>query len=242
VGLLDKIKAVFTREKIPEETKLLLSGVTDVAALRRGLDEIITRNEVERRVVERECDKLGKIEDEEKGKIREGQLNDREKLNSLRYIKRLGRRIESYEKRQKIHEENVDLHQALMDRIDEMEAMELKAVKQEQIEEIAVDYEERLEKHREVVAAGKVVQDMEADYDDVSERRELEALEKQILQEAPRVTTTQVVAETSPLAKPVSEKSSEEKRRVSIDEAMKAPGPRPRNCAVMRSAPLRLGW
>lgn len=184
MGLLDKIKGFFTKETMPDETRLLLAGVENVHELRRGLDEIVTRNEVELKEVEREIDKLEKIELAEKDKVKAGTLSPREKDNTLRYIKRLRTRMDSYQKRHKIHQENIDLHLALLDRIDEMEAMELKAVKQEQIEEIAVDYEERVEKHKEIVAAGKIANEREPRaHDDVADRKELEALEREILQE-----------------------------------------------------------
>src|SRR5205085_11337012 len=117
MGLLDKIKGLFTREAVPDETRLLLEGVENIHELRRGLDEIVTRNEVELKEVEREIDKLEKIELAEKEKVKVGQLTEREKLNTLRYVKRLRTRMDSYQKRHKIHQENIDLHLALLDRI-----------------------------------------------------------------------------------------------------------------------------
>src|SRR5271169_840257 len=150
-GLLDKIKGLFVKKQVPDETRLLLEGVENVHELRRGLDEIVTRNEVELKEVEREIDKLEKMEISEKDKVKAGSLAEREKKNTLLAIKRLRTRMESYQKRHKIHEDNIDLHLSLLDKIDEMEAMELKAVKQEQIDSIAEDYDERLEKHKEIV-------------------------------------------------------------------------------------------
>lgn len=217
MGLLDRVKAVFTREQLPDDTKLLLSGVPDVHGLRRGLDEIVTRNEVELKEVEREIEKLAKIEAAEKEKIKSLALNEREKMNTLRYVKRLRRRMDSYDKRHKIHQDNIDLHLALLDRIDEMEAMELKAVKQEQIEEIAVDYEERLEKHKEIVAAGRVAQENEVEYDDITERRELEAIEKEILGAGEQAAKPEAEA-AEPAAGEGAAKAPP--RRVPIDEAM----------------------
>src|SRR5438552_46652 len=158
MSLLDRIKGLFLRETTPDETKLLLTGVENVSELRRGLDEIITRNEVERKEVEREIDKLEKIELGEVDKIKGGGLSERERMMTLRYIKRLRLRMDSYQKRYKIHEDNVDLHQAILDKIDEMEAMELKAVKQGQIEEIEPDYEEGRKEHEEMVATGRAAQ------------------------------------------------------------------------------------
>lgn len=184
MSLLDKIKRMFGRNPLPDETKLLLSGVDDVAALREGLDQIVTRNEVEAREIEREIDNLAKMEDAHKEKVAAGELSQRDKMNALREIKRLRRRMTSLEKRHRIHQDNIDLHLGLFDRITEMEAMELKQVTQSQIEEIAVDYEEKLDKHRDIVAAGKAATGLENLYEDSAERAELAALEREILAEA----------------------------------------------------------
>ena len=77
MGLLDKVKGFFTKETMPDETRLLLAGVENVHELRRGLDEIVTRNEVELKEVEREIDKLEKIELAEKDKVKAGTLSPR---------------------------------------------------------------------------------------------------------------------------------------------------------------------
>ncbi|MCA8924054.1 MAG: hypothetical protein KDD82_19750 [Planctomycetes bacterium] len=184
MSLLNKIKAMFSRNALPEETRLLLSGVDDVDALRRGLDEIATRNEVEAREIEREIDKLATNEGGLKERVAEGVLNDREKLSVLREIQRLRRRMDSLEKRHRIHQDNIDLHLGLFDRISEMQAMELKRVTQGQIEEIAVDYEERLDKHKDIMNSARAAEGLEPNYADTTERRELAALEAEILSEA----------------------------------------------------------
>jgi len=219
MGLMDKIKGFFTKTTMPDETRLLLAGVENVHELRRGLDEIVTRNEVELKEVEREIDKLEKIELAEKEKVKSGTLSPREKDNTLRYIKRLRTRMDSYQKRHKIHQENIDLHLALLDRIDEMEAMELKAVKQEQIEEIAVDYEERVEKHKEIVAAGRIASEREPRaHDDVADRKELEALEKEILAEDGKETPEEPVAEEPDEPEDVAEPEPEKKPVAKVEE------------------------
>jgi hypothetical protein len=184
MGLLDKIKGLFSKGSLPEETQLLLSGVADVAELRRGLDEIVTRNEVEARDIEREIEKLARLEADQKERIAAGSLTKREKTNTLREIQRLRRRMASLEKRHRIHQDNIDLHLGLFDQITEMEAMELKRVSQQQIEEIAVDYDERYEKHRDIMQTARAAAGLEVAYEDSAEQAELAALEREILAEA----------------------------------------------------------
>lgn len=186
MSLLERIKGLFSRTQLPEETQLLLSGVQDVDELLRGLDDITTRNEVEARTIEREIEKLSRMEQAHKEKITAGQtLVEREKLTTLREIQRLRRRMDSLEKRHRIHQDNIDLHLGLFDRISEMQAMELKRVNQHQIEEIAVDYEEKLEKHRDIMTAARAAEGMEpARFEDSVEKQALQALEREILAEA----------------------------------------------------------
>lgn len=200
MSLFDKIKTLFSRATLPEETRLLLTNVKDVEQLRAGLDEIATQNEVEAREIERDIEKLGRMEAGHKERILGGSLSEREKMSALREIRRLRRRMDSLEKRHHIHQDNIDLHLGLFDRITEMQAMELKKVNQNQIEEIAVDYDERLEKHRDIMNAARVAHGMDSVLEDSAERKALQDLEREIMAEA-----RQEEAETTPVAEPPDE-------------------------------------
>jgi hypothetical protein len=200
MSLFDKIKALFSRASLPEETRLLLTNVKDVEQLRAGLDEIATQNEVEAREIERDIEKLGRMEAGHKERILAGTISEREKMSALREIRRLRRRMDSLEKRHRIHQDNIDLHLGLFDRITEMQAMELKKVNQNQIEEIAVDYDERLEKHRDIMNAAKVAHGMDSVLEDSAERKALQDLEREIIAEA-----RQEDVETTPVAEPPDE-------------------------------------
>jgi hypothetical protein len=204
-SLLEKIKGLFSRSSLPDETRLLLTKVKDVEELRSGLDQIATQNEVEARQIERDIEKLAKMEASHKERILGGSVSEREKLSALREIRRLRRRMDSLEKRHRIHQDNIDLHLGLFDRITEMQAMELKKVNQDQIEEIAVDYEEKLEKHRDIMNAARVAHGMDHDLEDSSERKALADLEREIRAEA-----NVEAAETEPLDIPTEEEVDKE--------------------------------
>lgn len=204
-SLLEKIKGLFSRSSLPDETRLLLTKVKDVEELRSGLDQIATQNEVEARQIERDIEKLAKMEASHKERILGGGVSEREKLSALREIRRLRRRMDSLEKRHRIHQDNIDLHLGLFDRITEMQAMELKKVNQDQIEEIAVDYEEKLEKHRDIMNAARVAHGMDHELEDSSERKALQDLEREIRAEA-----NQEAAETEPLEVPSEEEVDKE--------------------------------
>ena len=222
MALLDKIKGLFSRAELPKETQLLLSGVEDVRALRNGLDEIVTRNEVEARDIEREIDKLARMEESHKARIQEQGLTTREKTNVLREIKRLRARMGSFEKRHRIHQDNIDLHLGLFDRITEMEAMEMKRVTQDQISEISADYDERLDKHRDIMATSRAAAGMEGTYEDSAELAELAALEREIMAEAnPAPAETAPAVSVSAAPEPVLEAAPE------VVEAAPEPEPVP---------------
>jgi hypothetical protein len=225
MSLLEKIKALFSRAALPEETKLLLSGVKDVEELRAGLDHIATQNEVEAREIERDIEKLAKMEAAHKERVLAGGLGDREKMTALREIRRLRRRMDSLEKRHRIHQDNIDLHLGLFDRITEMQAMELKRVNQTQIEEIAVDYEEKLEKHRDIMNAARVAHGMDAMIEDSAERKALADLEREIRAEAQAEAL-----ETEPVEEPdedeVDRELAEIEREVMANRAARAEGRR----------------
>lgn len=192
-GLLARIKSMFKRGEVPEKTEMIISGVESVHELRRALDDEITENEVYAGQVERELEKIGDQIEDKKALIKAGESNERAKINHLRAIKRLKQRADSYERRLKILQDNIDLHLAVLHRIDEMEAMEMKAIQREQIEEIAVDYDERSEAHRELVNVVRSAE-IEPDYEDLLEKKELAELEAEILAEAAAEAEAEVAA------------------------------------------------
>ena len=182
-SLISRIKtSIFGRGKVPEKTELMITSVESVDELRRSLDDEITENEVNAGQLERELEKLGVQIDEHKDHIRGGGLSERAKITALRAIKRLQTKIKSYERRLKILQDNIDIHFTILNQIDEMEAMEMKAIKREQIDEIAVDYEERSEKHRDFVDAVRSSVS-EQGYEDLQEQQELAELEASIMAE-----------------------------------------------------------
>lgn len=223
MSLFDRIKSLLSRAPLPDETRNLLSGVRDVDALRRGLDEIATENEVAAREIEREIERLSKQEHQHKERVGQGGITEREKLGALREIKRLRQRMDSLERRFKIHQDNVSLHLGLFDRITEMQAMEMKLVSQTQIEELAVDYEEKMEKHRDIMVAARAAQGREAVLDDSTERRELADLEREILVEQGKAQPLpeKPVAKKEPRPKAV-EAPRAEKALAAVDAELEA--------------------
>lgn len=233
-GLLARIKSFFGRGGVPESTQMLISGVNSVNELRARLDEVITENEVNAGQIERQLLTLGEQIEESKNAIKTGALTQRAKINALRAVKRLNTRVQSSERRLKIYQDNIDLHYQILNQVDEMEAMELKAIKKEQIDEIALDYEERREKHRDLVHAVRATMG-ETEYEDLLEKQELAKLEAEIMAElgeteadsvAESSTKTETTTESAATANNNVEKSVEDTqeqgkpKRRSLDELL----------------------
>lgn len=234
MSLLEKIKGLFSRASLPEETRLLLTNVKDVEDLRNGLDLIATQNEVEAREIERDIEKLGKMEAGHKERILGGTVSEREKMSALREIRRLRRRMDSLEKRHRIHQDNIDLHLGLFDRITEMQAMELKKVNQNQIEEIAVDYEEKLEKHRDIMNSARVAHGMDSVLEDSAERKALADLEREILAEA-----RTEAAETEPVSVELPDEDEVDRELEEIEREVMAARAATRSAAKSHAEPAK---
>jgi hypothetical protein len=182
ISLLQKVKNSFSKQKIPEKTELMIAGIDSLGELRLSLDSEIAESEALAEELERKIANVGLEVDEKKDDIREGAcFSEHAKLATLRAIKRLSSQLESFNRRLKIYQDNIDLHYIILHQVDEMEAMEMKAIKKDQIDHISVDYEEKLEKHRDLMNA--VRSTASEGYDDVTEMKELAKIEAGIMKE-----------------------------------------------------------
>jgi len=76
--------------------------------------------------------------------------------------------------------------------------MELKKVSQAQIEELSADYDEALDKHRDLMATARAAAGLEGVYEDSAEQAELAALEAEILAEMGGDEEPEVEAKVEP--------------------------------------------
>ncbi|GIW70693.1 MAG: hypothetical protein KatS3mg102_0235 [Planctomycetota bacterium] len=183
MALLDRIKSLFVRPDLPEETRRLFETARSTRELLHGLDRLLTHNEVELNELDRELAKLEALERSEAAKVRAGVVDGRRKKSVLFQIQRLRRQMDLYEQRQRIYRHNINLHLQLIGKIQEMEAMKLRGVDDKQIEEIALRFEESREKFEEAMHAVATL-DTSMELGAEREDRELEALEAELLGEA----------------------------------------------------------
>jgi len=186
---LEKIKRKLFNHST-EDTRTEIGKSGSVSELKQTIADIITKNEVLMKETEHNISKIEEEGSLETEKVREGGISDREKMNTLRRIKRLAARHKSFKKRLDIFQQNIDLHQNLADKVNEISAMDLKSVKAELIDEIDVDYEEAKENHREYISSEKAMLLRKAQPEEtLQERQELRELEKAILGSKPKASS-----------------------------------------------------
>ena len=123
MALLDLLKRMFRRGDVPDDTRRLFESARSTQDLLRGLDDMLTTNEVYSGDIDSEIGKLEALEGAAIGKIKSGALSDRQKRNELTRVKRLRKQMDDYEKRKGIYDRNINLHLSMISKIKDMHAM-----------------------------------------------------------------------------------------------------------------------
>ncbi len=153
--LMDRLKALFQRPDIPAETRDAFARASTPAELVRILDDLSGRNGIELKRAEQELFAVSKALEAEEGRIREGGLPQAVRTSVLRTIERLRKQRDNFDARTGIFNGNINLHLNLIARIQEMEAMELRGVTEEEIDGILDDVQDELHEYRRDIQAGR---------------------------------------------------------------------------------------
>ena len=76
--VMDRIRRLLGRKEIPLEARDMLAQATTPQEMLRGLDELITRNEIEVDRIHKEIEALEVVEGQEKDRVRAGDLAPRQ--------------------------------------------------------------------------------------------------------------------------------------------------------------------
>lgn len=175
MGLWERIK-----EALSPEQRAIVVDHKNIEELSLALERMATENGVAARAVMRDIDRLEREEERLKTEALAPETSRRAKEYALREIRRVRRRIASADKKLKVFTGNIELHQGILDRVDELRAMDLKHVNQSQIEDVAIDYEDKRDAHRDVVQSAQAAQGYESGLDEEVDRKELDALEREL--------------------------------------------------------------
>lgn len=181
MGWFERFKDWISGKRIPDETKSVLEGFDDARLALKELDRLATQNEMEIERLNREIERLEKMETQQVEKLKEGSVGERSKRVVLRTIQRLRMQMDNLENRITIYENNVRLHLALIGRLQQMEAMELSGVGEEEIDEVLFDFEAALEEYEEKLQAARLIETAKAPKETVSDDDALKSLEVEIM-------------------------------------------------------------
>lgn len=177
--VMDRIRRLLGRKEVPVEARDILAAANTPQEMLRGLDELITRNELEIDRIHQEIQALESVEGQEKERIRSGDLAERSRNNTLRRIGRLRKQMDNLEERLRIYNRNINLQHHLVGKVQALEAMELRGVDEEKIDSILLEYEEELSHYSSVLDTEDLA--TSALPDGLDDSDELRALEAEIL-------------------------------------------------------------
>lgn len=144
MGLYQSLKKLFSSRFISDEAREAYERSQNTNELLTQLDDVLTRNEVELKVVQKEYEKLEGAERVEADKIRNGEVAGRQKRYTLQAIKRLRLQLDNLEHRMAIYDRSITMNLKLIARIQDMEAMQQRGVDENKVDEILADYETQL--------------------------------------------------------------------------------------------------
>ena len=198
MSVMDKLKNLFQRADLPDETRQLYVNAANPRDLVKGLETLRGRNEIDLRENEEELIGLERAIILEENSIRKGGLTPTEETIILRRIERLEKQRGNLEKQVAIYNENVNLHLNLIAKIQEMEAMRSRGVGEEEIDRLVDEVEDHVEEYKRVSIAAEGGANTVPAVDQSAERRRLEEIKKRIVgvKEEPKAP-----ALTEPLAK-----------------------------------------
>jgi hypothetical protein len=181
MSVMEKLKSLFQRADLPDETRQLYQHSANPRDLVKGLEALRGRNEIELRECEEELIGLEKAVLAEETSIRQGGLTATEETIGLRRIERLEKQRTNLGKRVSIYNENVNLHLHLIAKIQEIEAMRSRGVGEEQIDRLVEDVEHHVEEYKRVSIAAESGSNTFSAVDESAERRRLEEIKKRIV-------------------------------------------------------------
>ena len=181
MSVMEKLRSLFQRTDLPDETRQLYQHAANPKDLIKGLETLRARNEIELRENEEELIGLEKAVALEENSIRKGGLTPTEETMILRRVERLEKQRANLGKQVSIYNENVNLHLNLIAKIQEMEAMRSRGVGEEQIDRLVDEVEDHVEEYKRVGIAAEDGSNMITAVDQSAERRRLEEIKTRIV-------------------------------------------------------------
>ena len=181
MSVMEKLKSLFQRSDLPDETRQIYLNAQNPRELIRGLELLRGRNEIDLRDSEQELIGLEKAASQEEELIRKGGLMRTEETIALRRIDRLEKQRANLEKQVSIYNENVNLHLNLIAKVQEVEAMRSRGVSEDEIDRLVDEVENNVQEYKRVSIAAESGSTITSAVDEPAERRRLEEIKKRIV-------------------------------------------------------------
>jgi hypothetical protein len=181
MSVMEKLKSLFQRPDLPDETRQIYLNAQNPRELVKGLEVLRGRNEIDLRESEQQLISLEKAISVEEESIRKGGLTKTEETIALRRIDRLEKQRANLDKQVSIYNENVNLHLHLIAKVQEVEAMRSRGVHEDEIDRLVDDVEDSVEEYKRVSIAAESSNTTASAVDDSAERRKLDEIKKRIM-------------------------------------------------------------
>lgn len=153
MGLFQKLKSLFGSRYISDEARAAYERSRDLTELKHNLDDVLTRNEVELKAVQKEYEKLEAVERLEADKVRSGKVEGRQKRYTLQAIKRTRLQLDNLEQRMAIYDRAIRMQLNLIAQIQNIEAMALTGIDEAKVDAVVAEHDQRLAEFTDAVEA-----------------------------------------------------------------------------------------
>lgn len=181
MSLFTRLKALFDSDRLPGEDRRAYAESKDLTGLLKRLEDNVTRNEVILRQIKASISKLELTEQATVSNIKRGNVRGRGVRLALQTINRYRKQLDGLMQKADIINKNLNLNINLIGKIELMQAMELKGVRSELIDQLIMDFDSNVEKYQENVVSADAITQTHDSMLGVEEQRELAALEKELL-------------------------------------------------------------
>ena len=130
---------------------------TPIGELLNDIKALLAKNKIGFLEIEREIGRVKIFEQNRVDQVKEGLKNECRKRMTLREIVSLRKRLKTLDRVGNVYQQNIDIHLAIQEQLEDQLAAGMKSMTQDQLEEIVLDHEEMLTEHREVMASSRAV-------------------------------------------------------------------------------------
>lgn len=231
MGLFARLKKLFESDQLPAEDRDAYVQSHDLPSLVAKLHDNVTRNEVMRRQIMQAMSRLELSEAATVAAIKRGEVSGRGVKLAIQTVNRLRKQLESLDRKAGIVDQNLNLNTNLINKIDEMQALELRGVDQDQVDRVALEFDENMDRYRHsIVGSEAVIEDADSVLPD-EQREELAALERELTGKVEHYAKSRKLSEAPPV---VSQRAAPQK----LPPAKEAPArDTPLKLAPLKEAP-----